>query len=118
MAITLKTLRDKRRGEYVDIISKLLSESNEEVLRVKSNAIALPIVLEDGTEDFIKIVVSIPTGTKDEPYDAYSEAEFYEMTLKAKEEKKKESDAKKKEKMERDAQKRAKQKEIHERGEI
>ena len=106
MAKSIKSMRDAKRNEYMKIVKEMLENFGEEVLITKSNTMAFPILLEDGTEDFLRIVLSVPTGTKDDPYDAYGEAESYQMHLKEKAEK--EAKAKK------DAERRAKAKAIHE----
>ena len=61
----------------------------EEVLRVGSNELAFPVTDADGNEDFIVLVVKIPTGANKgtEPYDGYAMAEDYELKVRAKEEK-------------------------------
>ncbi len=93
---TLKKMRDTARTEFIDRLIKLLVEEGHEVLQVASNSIAIPILLCDQTEDYIKVVVSIPTGSKDEAYDGYGEAEAYAMK-RMENERKKEELAKKKE---------------------
>lgn len=111
MAKTLKVLREEARTNYFNHIMNLLIEEGEDVQQTKSNTFAFPILLEDGTEDFVRVVISIPTGTKADPYNAYEEAENYKIECKAKAEAKAEREAKKKAKAEADARKRAKAKE-------
>ena len=91
----------------------------EEVLRVKSNEVAIPVVGCEGNEDFIVITVKVPTGANKgmEPYDWYAEAEDYAMKIAEKERKKKEAEEKKAKKMKRDEEIRKKKKEIAEKGE-
>ena len=88
MKISRKVLRDKKRNEYVELLTELL-KTREDVLRVGSNEIAFPIVDDEGNEDFIVITVKVPTGANKgtEPYDGYAMAEDYEMHLKEKAEK-------------------------------
>lgn len=114
MAKSIKSMRDTKRNEYMEIVKEMLENFGEEVLVTKSNTMAFPILLEDGTEDFLRIVLSVPTGTKDDPYDAYGEAESYQMHLKEKAEKEAEVKAKKEAKAKKDAERRAKAKAIHE----
>lgn len=117
MANTIKKMRDNFRNAYIEKLMNILTESGEEVMQIASNGIAFPIILEDNeTEDFIKIVVSIPTGSKDEPFDAYSEAESYQLKLRENEEKKIAKAKAKAEKIERDKRLREKKKAIHENG--
>ena len=102
--ITRKVLREEIKADYIKLLTDILLEKGEEVLRVGSNKIAMPVVDREGNEDFVTITVSIPTGsTKDnEPYDGYGEAESYALKLKADEEKAKEKARKKAEKIKRD----------------
>ena len=117
MTVSRKVEREMLRNEYLQkIIDKFVIE--DEVLRVKSNEIAIPVVGCEGNEDFIVITVKVPTGANKgmEPYDGYSEAESYEMKLKEKELKAKEKEEKKKRKVARDEEIRKKKKEIAEKG--
>lgn len=116
MAVSRKVEREMLRTKYVDMLVELLAYNNEEVLRVKSNEIAIPVVGCEDNEDFIVITVKVPTGANKgmEPYDGYSEAESYELKLKEKERKAKEKEEKKKKKIARDEEIRRKKKEIAE----
>ena len=117
MAVSRKVEREMLRNEYLQKIIDYF-KVDEEVLRVKSNEIALPVVGCEDNEDFIVITVKVPTGANKglEPYDGYSEAESYELKLKEKEEKKKANAEKKAKKIARDKEIRAKKKEIAEKG--
>lgn len=112
---SLKEMRDNARNEHMNALMEILAERGEEILQTKSNTFAFPIVLADGTEDFLRVVVSVPTGTKAEPYNAYEEAEDYQLSCKLKAEKKAEAKAKKEAKAKVDAEKRAKAKANHNR---
>lgn len=118
MAVSRKVERDQIRAEYLEKISKFLYGEGDEVLRVKSNEIAIPVVGCEGNEDFLVLTFKVPTGANKgtEPYDGYSEAEDYEIKLKAKEEKAKANAEKKAKKVARDAEVRAKKKAIAEKG--
>ena len=87
MATSRKVLREELKLQYLTDLIKYYTDIGEDVLRIKSNEIALPVVDREGNEDFIKIVVSIPTGANKgtEPFDAYELAEEYEMKVKGKE---------------------------------
>lgn len=113
MAISRKMEREIIRNEYVEKVIESFVQIGDEVLKVKSNEIAIPVVGCEGNEDFIVITVKVPTGANKgmEPYDGYSEAEDYEMKLKEKERKAKEKEEQKKKKMARDAEIRKKKKE-------
>lgn len=117
MAVSRKVEREILRNEYLNKLIDFFKD-DEEVLRVKSNEIALPVVGCEDNEDFIVITVKVPTGANKgtEPYDGYSEAESYEMKLKEKAEKAKAKEIAKEKKMKRDAEIRKKKKEIAEKG--
>jgi hypothetical protein len=114
MAISRKAEREILRNEYLAKVIESFEQIGDEVLRVKSNEVAIPVVGCEGNEDFIVITVKVPTGANKglEPYDGYSEAEDYEMKLKQKEEKAKANAEKKAKKIARDAEIRRKKKEI------
>lgn len=118
MAVSRKVEREMLREGYLNAITYYLSKEDE-VLRVKSNEIAIPVVGCEGNEDFVVITVKVPTGANKgmEPYDGYSEAESYQMKLEEKARKKAEADEKKARKMKRDEEIRKKKKEIAEKGE-
>lgn len=119
MAISRKVERELLREKYLSDISEFFCNKDEEVLKVKSNEIAIPVVGCEGNEDFIVITVKVPTGANKgtEPYDGYELAEDYQMKLVEKERKKKETEKKKLEKIAKDKAIREKKKEISEKGE-
>ena len=118
MGVSRKVERELLKENYLQMLIETLKD-NEDVLRVKSNEIAFPVVGCEGNEDFIVITVKVPTGADKgmTPYDGYAMAEEYEMKLKEKEEKAKANAEKKAKKIKRDAEIRAKKKEIAEKGE-
>lgn len=117
MAVSRKVEREMLRNGYLDALIYYLSKEDE-VLRVKSNEIAIPVVGCEGNEDFVVITVKVPTGANKgtEPYDGYEMAEEYKMKVAEKERKAKEKEEKKKKKIERDEEIRRKKKEIAEKG--
>lgn len=119
MAVSRKVERELIRSEFLALVSEFLATHGEEVLRVKSNEIAIPVVGCEDNEDFLVITFKVPTGANKgtEPYDGYSEAESYELKQKEKAEKAKANAEKKARKMARDAEIRAKKKAIAEKGE-
>ena len=120
MAVSRKVEREIERIKYLEKIAEFLSENcDEEVMRVKSNEIAFPIVGCEGNEDWIVVTVKVPTGANKglEPYDGYEMAQDYQMKLSEKEKKKIEAEKKKAEKIRKDAEIRRKKKEIAEKGE-
>ena len=91
-----KATNEALRAQYIELLTKLLTDSGEEVLRVKSNEIAIPCVDRDGEDNYVVITIKVPTGSRDgDPYDGYGEAESYALSCKQKVEKA-EADAKKK----------------------
>ena len=119
MAVSRKVEREMLRTAFLNDICDHFTTLGEEVLIVKSNEIAIPVVGCEGNEDFIVITVKVPTGANKglEPYDGYELAEDYEMKIVEKERKKKEAEKKKAEKIAKDKAIREKKKEISEKGE-
>ena len=102
MAKTAKVLNDEIKVRFLEGVAEHLSNVGEEVLRVGSNEIALPVVDEDGNEKWLVLVFKVPTGSRDgDAYDGYSMAEDYKM-------KQEEKAAKAKEKAEKAAKDKAK----------
>jgi hypothetical protein len=119
MAISNKMANENLRTKYLEKIAQFLYDMGEEVLRVKSNEIAFPVVDCNDEEKFVVVNFKVPTGANKglEPYDGYAEAESFEIKCREKMEKAKANAEKKKHKMERDAEIRRKKKEIAEKGE-
>ena len=117
MGVSRKVEREILKENCLAAIVGLFQDT-EDVLRVKSNEIAFPVVGCEGNEDFIVITVKVPTGADKgmTPYDGYAMAEEYSMKLKEKEEKAKANAEKKAKKIKRDEEMRAKKKEIAEKG--
>ena len=109
-----KQIVEEIRLNYLEKIASFFRGEDEDVLRVKSNEIAFPVVGSDGSEEFVVITVKVPNGSKDEPYDGYAMAEDYEIHQKEKEEKKKKREEEKERKIARDKRMREKKKEIAE----
>ena len=115
MAVSRKVERELIRTNFLEKVSQFLYESREEVLRVKSNEIAIPCVGCEGNEDFIVINFKVPTGANKglEPYDGYAIAEDYVHNLAEKERKAKEKAEEKERKRKRDEEIRRKRAEVH-----
>ena len=95
MAKTAKVLNEEIKGRFLDGVAEHLSNAGEEVLRVGSNEIALPVLDEDGNEKWLVLTFKVPTGSRDgDAYDGYAMAEDYAMKLKEKAEKQAAKDAK------------------------
>lgn len=115
MAVSRKVEREILRTQFLEIVSHYLCAEGEEVLRVKSNEIAIPCVGCEGNEDFLVITFKVPTGANKglEPYDGYAIAEDYVHNLAEKERKAEERKAEKARKIARDAEIHKRKAEIH-----
>ena len=115
MAISNRMANEQLREDYLNTLTDYLKK-DDEVLRVKSNEIAVPVVDCNGEEKFIVITVKVPTGANKglEPYNAYEEAEDYAHKLEEKKKKAKKIAEQKAKKIERDKIIREKRKEISE----
>lgn len=103
-----KQIDNALRNKYVDLLTQLLAAQDEDVLRVGTGEIALPVVDDAGEDNYIVITVKVPTGTRDgDAYDAYAEAEAYVMKQEEKKEKEAKAAQAKAEKIARDAKMRA-----------
>ena len=79
MAKSKKQLHEGIRSKFMGAVSKFFADAGEEVLRTKSNEIAIPTLDEEGNEEFIVITFKVPTGSRDdgEAYDGYGVAQQY-----------------------------------------
>ena len=88
--LTRKQLDEEIKVRFLEGIAEHLSNVGEEVLRVGSNEIALPVVDNENNERWLVVTFKVPTGSRDgEAYDGYSMAEDYKMKLEEKAEKEK-----------------------------
>ena len=79
---------DALRSKYVAKLMELLDAIDEEALVVGSNEIAIPVVDEEGEEQYIVFTVKVPTGSRDgDAYDGYAMAEDYAKNQRDKAEK-------------------------------
>lgn len=106
MAVSRKVEREMIRTNFLNLIADYLHSVDEEVLLVKSNEIAIPVVGCEGNEDFLVITFKVPTGANKgmEPYDGYAEAENYEFKQMEKVKKAQANAEKKAKKIARDAE--------------
>ena len=80
------------------VISKaleLFSTEYEDVMLIESNQFCFPLVGVNGTELYARLTVSIPTGTKGEPFNGYELAQDYVFRCEEAEAKAKEREAEK-----------------------
>ena len=115
MAVSRKVEREIIRKSFLEKVSQFLAESGEEVLIVKSNEIAIPVVGCEGNEDFLVLTFKVPTGANKglEPYDGYALAEDYVHNLAEKERKAKAKAEEKAKKIAKDEEVRRRKAEIH-----
>ena len=114
MAKSQKALNDEIKVNYFEKVWNFLSELGEDVIKVKSNEIAFPVVDSEGGEKSVVIVIKVPTGANKgtEPYDPYAMGEEYELKEKAKKEKAEKVAKAKAEKIAKDKIRREKEKEL------
>ena len=86
MAKSKKQLHEEIRQRFLKLITEYLTNEGEEVLRQKSNEIAIPTLDENGDEETLLITFKVPTGSRDdgEAYDPYAVAEQYAENVEAK----------------------------------
>ena len=113
MAKTKKQLHEEIRAKFMKAVGDWLVEQGEEVLRTKSNEIAIPTLDEEGNDEWCVITFKVPTGSRDdgEAYDGYGMADEYTAKETEKTEKAEKAKAAKEKKVARDkAQREAKAK--------
>ena len=93
--LTRKQLDEEIKLRFLEGVKEHLENCGEEVLMVKSNEIALPVVDSEGEERWLVLTFKVPIGSREtgEPYDGYSEAEGYQMDLAKRAEKAKAKEA-------------------------
>lgn len=80
--LTRKQLDEEIKVRFLEGVSEHLENCGEEVLRVGSNEIALPVLDSNNEERWLVLTFKVPTGTRDgDAYDGYSMKEDYEMKL-------------------------------------
>lgn len=120
MSVSRKVERELIRARFLDEVVEFLTNKGEEVLRVKSNEVAIPVVGCEGNEDFLVLTFKVPTGADKgmTPYDGYAMAEDYEMSCKAKADKARENAERKAKKVARDEEVRKRKAEISAKREV
>ena len=101
---TKKQLHEALRQKFLETVKEFYEGKDEEVLRVKSNEIAIPTLDEDGNDEWVVITFKVPTGSRDdgEAYDGYGMATQYAEAVAEKEAKAKADAEKKAKKIARD----------------
>jgi hypothetical protein len=96
---------------YVNNLIEVLTAAGEEVLRVGSNVIAIPVIDASGEDSYVEFTVKVPIGSRDgDAYDAYGLAQEYEMKQAEKKEKAEKAAREKAAKIARDEKMRAQKK--------
>jgi len=78
--MTKTQLNEQLRNYYLPKLIGMLQDEND-VYRIASNKIAIPVVDEERNEKWVTFTVSVPT---DETFDGFTEAQFYAEKVKAK----------------------------------
>lgn len=77
---TRKQLDEEIKVRFLNGIVEHLTNCGEEVLQVKSNEIAVPVLDSTNEERWLVITFKVPIGDRGgEAYDGYSEAESFQM---------------------------------------
>lgn len=85
------------RAKYLNQIKSFFEKCDEDVRVTGSNEVAFPIVDENDNEKWLKVVVTVPKGSRDgTEYDGYEEEKAYQFKLEQKEIKRKKKEQKKK----------------------
>lgn len=110
MAKTAKILNEEIKARFLAGVSEHLTNAGEEVLRVGSNEIALPVLDEDNNEKWLVLTFKVPTGSREgDVYDGYAMAEDYAIKCKNKAETEKKKAEAKAKKIAKDQKKRGEQ---------
>lgn len=80
-----KNFTEELRQKWVALVTEWARAQGEEVMAIKSNAIAFPVVDGEGNEQEIRITISVPKGKEGD--DCYSLAQEYAAHLAEKQEK-------------------------------
>lgn len=117
MAMSKKVLREGIKTQWMKKVLEWLKENEEEGLVFGSNKIAVPVVDNEGNEDWLTFTLTVPTGSRDgDAFDGYDMARDWEMTQKEKAERKIEKEKEKEKKKERDEKARNAKKKKEEEG--
>lgn len=100
-------IKKLHRDEVTQIIFDFFKGRGEDCQLIASNSIAFPFVSKSGDDEWMKITISIPLGTKDDAFDGYTLAEEHHTKEVERIKKRDEAEAKKAKKIARDKEKRA-----------
>jgi hypothetical protein len=77
MKISAKKERDIARESVIATALELFATKYEDVMLTESNQFCFPLVGVNGTELYGRVTISIPTGSKGEPFNGYELAKDY-----------------------------------------
>lgn len=77
MKISAKKERDLAREEIITKALELFSTEYDDVMLIESNQFCFPIVGCNDSDLYARVTISIPTGTKGEPFNGYELAKDY-----------------------------------------
>lgn len=115
--MTQKKLREILRREYFQKMVESFEQLGEEVLIIGENTLCIPCLNKEGMEEFVKVVVSVPIGTKTDIFDGYALEEDYKFKLEEKRKKEEKKILEKQKKIEHDKRIREQKKLIQEKRE-
>ncbi len=95
MKISNKVERDMARESVISKALELFASEYDDVMLIESNQFCFPLVGVNGTELYGRVTISIPTGTKGEPFNGYELAQDYVFRCEEAEAKAKEREAEK-----------------------
>ena len=95
MSISPKKERDMARESVISKALELFASAYDDVMLIESNQFCFPLVGVNGTELYGRVTISIPTGTKGEPFNGYELAQDYVFRCEEAEAKAKEREAEK-----------------------
>jgi len=95
MKISNKVERDIARESVISKALELFASEYDDVMLIESNQFCFPLVGVNGTELYGRVTISIPTGTKGEPFNGYELAQDYVFRCEEAEAKAKEREAEK-----------------------
>ncbi len=79
MSKSVTEIKNAMRASILNDLRDYLESKGNDVLTISNTEICFPIVLEDSTEAFSTVKVSIPKGSKNEAFDGYVAAENFRI---------------------------------------
>lgn len=99
------------REHFVKLVHEWLTAQDPDALRTGTNELAFPFVDKDHNEQWLRISISVPKGSRDgTPFDGYEKAEEYQQKVEEQKRKAEEKQREKEQKIKADKRKRELQK--------